>query len=80
MASILDTCLKHNIALALTSCTTAIECDTHSCCLLCAIKIARETERLPLREGEGGLGADRYVMSLDIYEKQLDRIGIPRVK
>ncbi|ERF72447.1 hypothetical protein EPUS_07904 [Endocarpon pusillum Z07020] len=61
----LDTHFKNNVAIALSICTTAVKNYPCFSCLPCALKQAREMNRMPLRTGEGGNEMDRYIINLE---------------
>lgn len=63
MTQVLDTHFKKNIALALSVCPVAVLNHPKSLCLTCMFKYARGAERKPLRHGEGGNPADRYIIN-----------------
>lgn len=64
LTHVLDTHLKKNIALALSVCPIAVPNYPEFACSTCTLSYAREAERKPLREGESGNSADRYIINL----------------
>jgi hypothetical protein len=64
LTHVLDTHLKKNIALALSVCPIAVPNYPEFACPTCTLSYARKAERQPLREGESGNSADRYIINL----------------
>ncbi|KAI0834615.1 hypothetical protein F5Y06DRAFT_278479 [Hypoxylon sp. FL0890] len=64
LTSILDTHLKKNVALALSVCPTAVPNCPDSACMTCTLNYAKQAKREPLRDGESGNLANRYIINL----------------
>jgi hypothetical protein len=64
LTRVLDTYWKKNIALALSVCSVAVLNCPELACSACTLSYARKLERKPLREGEAGNPASRYIINL----------------
>ncbi|KAI0133217.1 hypothetical protein F4776DRAFT_147237 [Hypoxylon sp. NC0597] len=64
MTHTLDTHLKKNVALALSVCPTAVPNFPNLACVTCTLNHAKQAERKPLRDGESGNLANRYIINL----------------
>ncbi|KAI1138675.1 hypothetical protein F5Y05DRAFT_46689 [Hypoxylon sp. FL0543] len=64
LTNILDTHLKKNVALALSVCPTAVPNCPDFACMTCTVNYAKQAERVPLRDGESGNLANRYIINL----------------
>jgi hypothetical protein len=64
LTHVLDTHLKKNIALAVSVCPITVPNYPEFACSTCALNYAKEAKREPLREGESGNSANRYIINL----------------
>ena len=64
LTNVLNSHLKKNIALSLSVCSVAVANCEELACLTCTINNARKAERTPLRKGESGNPANRYIVNI----------------